>query len=187
MTDTDLLIQNLRRENEALRAELEWKQKEIELARRHEMQWIPCDERLPEKWREGTFKEVDYLIYMPFRNEISVGVYDRENNCWFCRGMNVTVTYWSPLPRMVKPNRPECRVTLPCKVGDTVYEITSRNTINEYCIKAFRIELFSIFAEWEITKGIYEKSVYGTNIDEFGKTVFVTRGDAEKALEGVET
>lgn len=33
MTDTDLLIQNLRRENEALRAELEWKQKEIELAR----------------------------------------------------------------------------------------------------------------------------------------------------------
>lgn len=35
MTDTDILIQNLRRENEALRAELEWKQKEIELARRH--------------------------------------------------------------------------------------------------------------------------------------------------------
>lgn len=31
MTDTDLLIQNLRRENEALRAELEWK---LELARR---------------------------------------------------------------------------------------------------------------------------------------------------------
>lgn len=34
MTDADLLIQNLRSENEALRAELEWKQKEIELARR---------------------------------------------------------------------------------------------------------------------------------------------------------
>lgn len=50
MTDTDLLIQNLRRENEALRAELEWKQKEIELARRHEMQWIPCSEKLPEEW-----------------------------------------------------------------------------------------------------------------------------------------
>ena len=33
MTDTDLLILNLRRENEALRAELDWKQKEIELAR----------------------------------------------------------------------------------------------------------------------------------------------------------
>ena len=34
MIDTDLLIQNLRRENEALRAELERKQEEIELARR---------------------------------------------------------------------------------------------------------------------------------------------------------
>ena len=34
MTEKDLTIQNLRRENEALRAELEWKQKEIELARR---------------------------------------------------------------------------------------------------------------------------------------------------------
>lgn len=36
MTDTDLLIQNPRRENEVLRAELE--------------QWIPCSEKLPEEW-----------------------------------------------------------------------------------------------------------------------------------------
>lgn len=36
MTDTDLLIQDLRRENEALRKELEWKEKVIELAQRHE-------------------------------------------------------------------------------------------------------------------------------------------------------
>ena len=36
MTDTDLLIQDLRRENETLRKELEWKEKVIELARRHE-------------------------------------------------------------------------------------------------------------------------------------------------------
>lgn len=34
MTDTDLLIQNLRRENEALRAELEWASKEIVRYRR---------------------------------------------------------------------------------------------------------------------------------------------------------
>ena len=53
MTDTDLLIQNLRRENEALRAELEWKQKEIELARLSSgvtvQEWISVDDRLPEK------------------------------------------------------------------------------------------------------------------------------------------
>lgn len=33
MTEKDLTIQDLRRENEALRAELEWAGKEIELAR----------------------------------------------------------------------------------------------------------------------------------------------------------
>ena len=36
MTEKDLLIQDLRRENETLRKELEWKEKVIELARRHE-------------------------------------------------------------------------------------------------------------------------------------------------------
>lgn len=33
---------------------------------------------------------------------------------------------------------------LPCKVGDTVYEPTDRNTINEYRVKGFKIELFSL-------------------------------------------
>ena len=36
MTEKDLLIQDLRRENEPLRKELEWKEKVIELAQRHE-------------------------------------------------------------------------------------------------------------------------------------------------------
>ena len=36
MTEKDLLIQDLRRENETLRKELEWKEKVIELAQRHE-------------------------------------------------------------------------------------------------------------------------------------------------------
>ena len=48
MTEKDLIIQDLRRENENLRAELEWKQKEIELARRHARQWISVEDRLPE-------------------------------------------------------------------------------------------------------------------------------------------
>ena len=36
MTEKDLLIQDLRRENETLKKELEWKEKVIELAQRHE-------------------------------------------------------------------------------------------------------------------------------------------------------
>ena len=72
---------------------------------------------------------------------------------------------------------------LPCKVGDTVYEVTSRKTISEYRIKAIRVELFCTFIEWDITAGFVNKSIFGVPVDEIGKTVFLTREEAEKALE----
>lgn len=75
-------------------------------------------------------------------------------------------------------------VVLPCKAGDTVYEVTSRKTISEYRITAIRVELFAIFLEWEIEKGFVDKSILGVVADEIGKTVFLTREEAEKALEG---
>lgn len=100
MTDTYLLIQNLRSENEALRAELEWKQKEIELARRHEMQWIPCSEKKsPEEWiddDDNTY--INYLIYMPYFKAAGVGVYNDDKESWLFRGVEVKVSHWMPLP-----------------------------------------------------------------------------------------
>ncbi len=74
-------------------------------------------------------------------------------------------------------------VVLPCKVGDTVYEVTSRKTISEYRIRAIRVELFALFIEWKIEKGFVDKSISGVVSDEIGKTVFLTREEAEKALE----
>lgn len=72
---------------------------------------------------------------------------------------------------------------LPCKVGDTVYEVTSRKTISEYRVKAIRVELFCTFIEWDIVAGFVDKSIFGVPVDEIGKTVFLTREAAEKALE----
>lgn len=74
-------------------------------------------------------------------------------------------------------------VVLPCKVGDTVYEVTSRKTISEYRVKAIREELFCTFIEWDITAGFVDKSIFGVPIDEIGKTLFLSREEAEKALE----
>lgn len=74
-------------------------------------------------------------------------------------------------------------VALPCKVGDTVYEVTSRKTISEYRVKAIRVELFCIFIEWNIVAGFVDKSIFGVSVYEIGKTVFLTREEAEKALE----
>ena len=74
-------------------------------------------------------------------------------------------------------------VVLPCKVGDTLYEVTGRKTISEYRVKAIRVELCGLFIEWEIEKGFVWKSLAGITPDEIGKSVFLTREAAEKALE----
>lgn len=74
---------------------------------------------------------------------------------------------------------------LPCKVGDTLYEVTGRNTISEYRVKAIRVELFCVFIEWEIEKGFVWQSLAGITPNEIGKTVFLTREAAEKALEAM--
>lgn len=74
-------------------------------------------------------------------------------------------------------------VVLPCKAGDTVYEVTSRKNISEYRVKAIRVELFCTFIEWDIVAGFVDKSLFGVPVDEIGKTVFLTREEAEKALE----
>ena len=73
---------------------------------------------------------------------------------------------------------------LPCKVGDTLYEVTGRKTISEYRVKAIRVELFCVFIEWEIEKGFVWQSLAGITQNEIGKTVFLTREEAQKALEG---
>lgn len=76
-------------------------------------------------------------------------------------------------------------VVPPCKPGDTVYEVTSRKTISEYRVKAIRVELFCTFIEWDIVAGFVDKSIFGVPVDDIGKTVFLTREEAEKALEAI--
>ena len=88
------------------------------------------------------------------------------------------------LEELVKADKDGRVVTLPCKVGDTVYEVTSRKTVSEYRVKAIRAELFCTFIEWDIVAGFVDKSIFGVPVDEIGKTVFLTREEAEKALEG---
>ena len=73
-------------------------------------------------------------------------------------------------------------VLLPCKVGDRLYEVTGRKTVSVYKVKAIRVELFSLFIEWDIVEGFVWQSLSGINADDIGKTVFLTREEAEKAL-----
>ena len=77
-------------------------------------------------------------------------------------------------------------VVPPCKVGDKLYEVTGRKTISVYKVKAIRVELFGLFIEWDIVDGFVWQSLAGINAGEIGKTVFLTREEAEKALKEVE-
>lgn len=76
-------------------------------------------------------------------------------------------------------------VLLPCKVGDGLYEVTGRKTISVYKVRAIRVELFGLFIEWDIEEGFVWQSLAGINAGEIGKTVFLTREEAEKALEAM--
>lgn len=89
------------------------------------------------------------------------------------------------LEKLAEADRAGRLAVLPCKAGDTVYEVTSRKTISEYRVKAIRVELFCTFIEWDIVAGFVDKSIFGVPVDEIGKTVFLTREEAKAALEAM--
>lgn len=76
-------------------------------------------------------------------------------------------------------------VVPPCKVGDRLYEVTGRKTISVYKVRAIRVELFGLFIEWDIVDGFVWQSLAGINAGEIGKTVFLTREEAEQAFEAM--
>lgn len=68
-------------------------------------------------------------------------------------------------------------VELPCKIGDTIYEPCEFcNTIHEYEVVGFRFEYGLVFIECN------EREL--TN-DDINARAFLTREEAEKALEGL--
>lgn len=75
----------------------------------------------------------------------------------------------------------------PCKLGDTVYEVQEiRKRIQTYTIISIHISNCSILFGWELKdgKGIYS-NVNGFCDYAIGKTVFLTKTEAEEALRGM--
>lgn len=72
----------------------------------------------------------------------------------------------------------------PCKVGDTVYHVYKGNTIVNALVADWKKEAFGdwLFRAYFSVNGSSITLLFGDN--NIGKTVFLTRGDAEKALEG---
>ena len=89
------------------------------------------------------------------------------------------------MKELTKADKDGRLVVLPCKVGDRLYEVTGRKTISVYRVKAIRVELLGLFIEWDNVEGFVWQSLSGINAEEIGKTVFLTREEAEKELEAM--
>ena len=72
-------------------------------------------------------------------------------------------------------------VRLPCKVGDTVY-VPTRNFVSELRITMVSVNMHEAYFSWMLNSGIYP-NLDGFHGYELGKTVFLTRKEAEKKLE----
>lgn len=70
---------------------------------------------------------------------------------------------------------------LPCKVGDVVY-VPTRNFISELRIIMISVDMHGTYFRWMLNSGIYP-NLDGFSGSKLGKTVFLTREEAEKKLE----
>ena len=86
---------------------------------------------------------------------------------------------------LLKADKDGRLVVLPCNLCARLYEVTGRKTISVYKVRAICVGLFGSFIEWDIVEGFVWRSLSGINAGEIGKTVFLTREEAEKALEAL--
>ena len=127
---------------------------------------------------------------LTIRNSVGVAVYKHPFYCEECGEPFYRLPDYgsgSPTDKLAELEDLEEQgrlLRLPCKVGDTVYKIT-RNFISEYKIISETIYPYSIQFNWKCTKGIYVNLV-GFADHEIGKTVFLTREEAEAKLEEME-
>ena len=100
MTEQDLTIQDLRREVAQLKAELEWKDKVIELAQRNEMRWISVEDKLP----PIDTRVVGWCKDNPFSHFTYEAVSWHGSGWVFPYAMRyvTNVTHWMPLPSAPK-------------------------------------------------------------------------------------
>ena len=77
-------------------------------------------------------------------------------------------------------------IELPCNVGDTVYHISGKN-INEEVVAKVDYDIHNgeidLYNSTIYTNDIYDKEDNFYRLGKFGKSVFLTREEAEKRLE----
>ena len=80
---------------------------------------------------------------------------------------------------------------LPCKIGDIIYEVDEAILLDDViepikCKVTYILLKTEIHIDVEVIEGHGIGSTYTFKVEDFGKTVFLTKEEAEKALERLE-
>lgn len=104
------------------------------------------------------------------------------DNCSECANQHNQLAEWlEELKSYKDAEKQGLLVRLLCKVGDTVY-VPTRNFISELRITVVSVYTHGVYFRWMLDSGIYP-NLSGFSKSELGKTVFLTREEAEKKLE----
>ena len=85
---------------------------------------------------------------------------------------------------LLKADRDGRLVVLPCKVGDTVWAILDGAKYARECKVDF-VNIGNVGTTFVLSAKNGLREQYGVTVTAFGKTVFLTREEAEKALEAM--
>lgn len=127
--------------------------------------------------------DMNYNDAEKFDSNDSVENYMKAN-CMKCAEQHEKLAEWlEELKSYKEAEEQGLLARLPCKVGDTVY-VPTRNFVSELRITLVSVDTndMTMYFSWLLNIGIYPDPD-GFFERELGKTVFLTREEAEKKLE----
>lgn len=125
--------------------------------------------------------DMNYNDAEKFDSNDSVENYMKAN-CMKCAEQHEKLAEWlEELKSYKEAEEQGLLVRLPCKVGDTVY-VPTRVLVSEFKITTIFCDIQGTYFYWLFCCGIYERT-NGFSERDIGKTVFLTREEAEKKLE----
>ena len=125
--------------------------------------------------------DMNYNDAEKFDSNDSVENYMKAN-CMECAEQHEKLAEWFEELKSYKDAEEQgLLVRLPCKVGDMVY-VPTRNFVSELRITMVSIDMHGAYFSWMLNSGIYP-NLDGFSKSKLGKTVFLTREEAEKKLE----
>lgn len=132
---------------------------------------------------EGAIKYIKEVVHKNRRNEVRNTIFIPNSfiSSTDCAEKYEQVAKWlEELKSYKEAEEQGLLVRLPCKVGDTVY-VPTRNFISELRIIMIAVHMYGAYFRWTLNSGIYP-NLDGFPGSELGKTVFLTREEADNKL-----